>query len=417
MTNRIVIVGGGLAAARVAKAFREAGGKGSVTMLSADSDPPYNRPPLSKGFLRGELEADAVFVEPRSRLRRARHRPAARQRGHRHRRRAARTVTLADGERACPTTSSCSPRARCRARSASPGEELAGVHRYRTLADAQRRARGRRVGEQRARDRRRLHRHGDDRLAAAPRARGHADRRRRPALRVAAGAAAVGLARAALPRAGRRRHPRRHDRRVPRQRRQAHRSGHRERPRDRRPSSRSSASACSPRPAISKARASTSSRGTRASSTSASRATSPASGPWATSRNFHDPVFGHRRLIQHWTNANHQGERLGRLLAGDDTPYDQVAFFFSEVFGTKIGLLGDLDGGHDELVMRGSLEDGALIGWYLRDDRLVAALIVGQPPEVQERDQLAAARARAREDRGALADPAATAGAGFDTGD
>ena len=86
---------------------------------------------------------------------------------------------------------------------------------------------------------------------------------------------------------------------------------------------------------------------------------------------FHDPVFGHRRLIQHWTNANHQGERLGRLLAGEDAPYDQVAFFFSEVFGTKIGLLGDLDGGHDELVMRGSLEAGALIGWYLRDGRLV----------------------------------------------
>ena len=91
-------------------------------------------------------------------------------------------------------------------------------------------------------------------------------------------------------------------------------------------------------------------------------------GIWAVGdiANFHDPVFGHRRLIQHWTNANHQGQRLGRLLAGEDTPYDQVAFFFSEVFGTKLGLLGDLDGGHDELVMRGSLEDG-------RPDRLVPA--------------------------------------------
>ena len=35
-----------------------------MSILSADTDPPYNRPPLSKGFLRGELEADAVFVEP-----------------------------------------------------------------------------------------------------------------------------------------------------------------------------------------------------------------------------------------------------------------------------------------------------------------------------------------------------------------
>ena len=116
-------------------------------------------------------------------------------------------------------------------------------------------------------------------------------------------------------------------------------------------------------------------------------------GIWAVGdiANFHDPVFGHRRLIQHWTNANHQGDRLGRLLAGQDTPYDQVAFFFSEVFGTKIGLLGDLDGGHDELVMRGSLEEGALIGWYLRDGRLAAALIVGQTPDAPERAQRAAA--------------------------
>jgi NADPH-dependent 2,4-dienoyl-CoA reductase/sulfur reductase-like enzyme len=64
MIDRIVIVGGGLAAARVARAFRDAGGEASVTILSADTDPPYNRPPLSKGFLRGEMEADAVFVEP-----------------------------------------------------------------------------------------------------------------------------------------------------------------------------------------------------------------------------------------------------------------------------------------------------------------------------------------------------------------
>ena len=125
-----------------------------------------------------------------------------------------------------------------------------------------------------------------------------------------------------------------------------------------RPSSRSSASACSRPPATSTARGSTSSAAPW-SSTSASRRNVP--GIWAVGdiANFHDPVFGHRRLIQHWTNANHQGERLGRLLAGEERPYDQVAFFFSEVFGTKIGLLGDLDGGHDELVMRGSLEDGS----------------------------------------------------------
>ena len=133
-------------------------------------------------------------------------------------------------------------------------------------------------------------------------------------------------------------------------------------------------------------------------------------GIWAVGdiANFRDPIFGHRRLIQHWTNANHQGDRLGRLLAGQDTPYDQVAFFFSEVFGTKIGLLGDLDGGHDELVMRGSLEAGSLVGWYLRDGRLVAALIVGQTPDFQnELNEVLRVQARLV-DRAGLTDPEAS---------
>lgn len=98
---------------------------------------------------------------------------------------------------------------------------------------------------------------------------------------------------------------------------------------------------------------------------------------------FYDPLAGHRRLIQHWTNASHQGERLGRTLAGEDAPYDQVAYFCTEVLGIKLGLLGDLDGGHDRTVTHGSLEDG-LVSYYLKDDHLVAALISGQTSETQE---------------------------------
>jgi hypothetical protein len=65
--------------------------------------------------------------------------------------------------------------------------------------------------------------------------------------------------------------------------------------------------------------------------------------------------------------------------------------------------------------MRGSLEEGALIGWYLRGERLVAALIVGQAPEVQE-ELNALLRGRAHvADRVALADPGAEVGAAFES--
>jgi 3-phenylpropionate/trans-cinnamate dioxygenase ferredoxin reductase component len=52
--ERIVIVGGGPAGQAAAGAYREAGGGGAVTILGREPDPPYERPPLTKDFLRGE---------------------------------------------------------------------------------------------------------------------------------------------------------------------------------------------------------------------------------------------------------------------------------------------------------------------------------------------------------------------------
>ena len=58
----IVIIGGGRAAASFVDAYREAGGEALITIVSADESPPYNRPPLSKGVLRGEMEPDGALV-------------------------------------------------------------------------------------------------------------------------------------------------------------------------------------------------------------------------------------------------------------------------------------------------------------------------------------------------------------------
>jgi NADPH-dependent 2,4-dienoyl-CoA reductase/sulfur reductase-like enzyme len=143
------------------------------------------------------------------------------------------------------------------------------------------------------------------------------------------------------------------------------------------------------------------------------------SGVYATGdvASFHDPIFRHRRLIQHWTNANHHGERLGRLLAGDDAPYDLVAYFFSEVFGTKLGFLGDLEQGHDELVVRGSLEEGALTVFYLREGRLVAALVSGAAMTAQNELAELLRGGAVVGDRAALEDADVPAGAAFEAGE
>ena len=54
----VLIVGGGPGGLAVARGYREAGGRGTVLLVSADEHPPYARPPLTKDYLRGESEAE-----------------------------------------------------------------------------------------------------------------------------------------------------------------------------------------------------------------------------------------------------------------------------------------------------------------------------------------------------------------------
>ncbi|WP_329536026.1 FAD-dependent oxidoreductase [Streptomyces sp. NBC_01450] len=62
--NTFVIVGGGLAAAKAAEALREHGHDGPLVIIGDESEKPYIRPPLSKGYLLGKEERDSIFVHP-----------------------------------------------------------------------------------------------------------------------------------------------------------------------------------------------------------------------------------------------------------------------------------------------------------------------------------------------------------------
>jgi 3-phenylpropionate/trans-cinnamate dioxygenase ferredoxin reductase subunit len=60
----VVIVGGGAAAASAARGLRTAGFDGRVAMIGAEDTPPYERPPLSKGFLRHDVEPEKFRILP-----------------------------------------------------------------------------------------------------------------------------------------------------------------------------------------------------------------------------------------------------------------------------------------------------------------------------------------------------------------
>jgi 3-phenylpropionate/trans-cinnamate dioxygenase ferredoxin reductase component len=63
MSSTFVIVGAGMAGGKAAETLREEGFDGRIVLLGAESERPYERPPLSKDYLRGESERNAIFLQ------------------------------------------------------------------------------------------------------------------------------------------------------------------------------------------------------------------------------------------------------------------------------------------------------------------------------------------------------------------
>jgi 3-phenylpropionate/trans-cinnamate dioxygenase ferredoxin reductase subunit len=60
----VLLVGGGVASAACATQLRDDGFAGSILLCGREPDPPYNRPPISKGYLLGEEDRAATLVHP-----------------------------------------------------------------------------------------------------------------------------------------------------------------------------------------------------------------------------------------------------------------------------------------------------------------------------------------------------------------
>jgi NADPH-dependent 2,4-dienoyl-CoA reductase/sulfur reductase-like enzyme len=383
-TFEVVVAGGGLAAARAVKAYREAGGEGRVALLAGEDTLPYHRPPLSKRFLRGEtddtphVENEAFYreheVEVRLGTRVERVDPATR------------TISAGGAElgyRKLLLATGSTPR-----RLDVPGAELEGVHTLRTIHDsaAIREAAGRArravvvgagfIGMEVAASLRQLdvdvtlvhqgsglfEQLGSERLSAdlveLYRARGVellleeqvasfvgegalAAVETRSGRRVDADLAVVGIG-------------------------------------------------VVPNVSFLDGSGLELENGVVV----GERLETSAAGVWAAGdiANFFDPLFDRRRRIEHWSHANHTGELAGRILAGDDARYEIVSSFFSEVFGTTLRVFGDVTR-FDEAREEGSLADGLVVG-YGEGGRLVGALAVGQSEETEARlKELIGARA------------------------
>src|SRR5689334_23207162 len=64
MTDTFVIAGAGFAGAKAVETLREEGFDGRLILIGDELDRPYERPPLSKDYLRGEAERETIYVHP-----------------------------------------------------------------------------------------------------------------------------------------------------------------------------------------------------------------------------------------------------------------------------------------------------------------------------------------------------------------
>jgi len=120
------------------------------------------------------------------------------------------------------------------------------------------------------------------------------------------------------------------------------------------------------------------------------------------------PLFGRVR-VEHYNNAEKQGAAAARSMLGSTAPYDYLYTFWSDQYEHKIEYVGHVTK-WDEFVVRGSVADAKLIGFYLVDGvvRAAVGLDRGGDPELDLDGEMAACArlvaARARPAPGVLAD-------------
>ena len=102
------------------------------------------------------------------------------------------------------------------------------------------------------------------------------------------------------------------------------------------------------------------------------------------------PLFGRIR-VEHYNNGEKQGKFAARSMLGSTTPYDYIHTFWSDQYDHKLEYVGHADK-WDEFVVRGSLDEKKLIGFYLAGGvvRAAVGLDRGGDPELDTDGEMAA---------------------------
>jgi 3-phenylpropionate/trans-cinnamate dioxygenase ferredoxin reductase subunit len=114
------------------------------------------------------------------------------------------------------------------------------------------------------------------------------------------------------------------------------------------------------------------------------------------------PSLGRRIRVEHWANALHQGPAAARNMLGREVAYDRLPYFFSDQYDVRMEYWG-LGGPGDEVVVRGDLAAREFVAFWLHEEAVVAGMSVNVDDVGDEIQALI--RSGERVDRARLADP------------
>jgi 3-phenylpropionate/trans-cinnamate dioxygenase ferredoxin reductase subunit len=85
------------------------------------------------------------------------------------------------------------------------------------------------------------------------------------------------------------------------------------------------------------------------------------------------PVLGHHLCVEHWANALHQPETAAKVITGSDAVHDAMPYFFSDQYDSALEYVGHHRFG-DDLLVRSGAGGMALVACWLRDGQVMAGM-------------------------------------------
>jgi 3-phenylpropionate/trans-cinnamate dioxygenase ferredoxin reductase component len=118
--------------------------------------------------------------------------------------------------------------------------------------------------------------------------------------------------------------------------------------------------------------------------------------------NHYHPVCGRQLRVEHWQNGVKQGAAAARSMLGRGQTYDEVHWFWSDQFDANIQYAG-FHAAWDQIVVRGSLESRKFLAFYLTGGRVESVVAINQGRDMRRTFPII--KARAAVDPASLADP------------